>query len=233
MARIRSIKPEFFTSEAVSALPLRARLTWIGLWTHCDNHGRARDNGKLIKAAIWPLDDVTLKDIEEDLATLAAHGRIARYSVEGKRYLVVTNWGEHQYGAGKGDPKFPGLDEADSEPSLETSRPSPDKSESDADTSGSNQGSGNQGSGTRTRARATRILDDWQPTADLVAWQRENGISDLLARRELPKFRDYWAAQPGERGRKADWGATWRNWLRTALEREPKPAAPKAAMTEW
>lgn len=41
MAKIRSIKPDFFTSEDVSALPLRARLTWIGLWTHCDDHGRA------------------------------------------------------------------------------------------------------------------------------------------------------------------------------------------------
>src|SRR5213079_413204 len=107
MARIRNIKPEFFTSEAVSELPIRARLTWIGLWTHCDNHGRARDNVKLIKAAVWPLDEVTLKDIEDDLATLAQHGRIVRYSVRGKRYLVITNWGEHQYGAFKGDPKHP------------------------------------------------------------------------------------------------------------------------------
>lgn len=107
MARIRNIKPEFFTSEAVSALPLRARLTWIGLWVHCDNHGRARDNVRIIKGAVWPLDDVSLKDIEEDLATLADHGRIVRYEVDGKRYLEVTNWGEHQYGAFKDNPKYP------------------------------------------------------------------------------------------------------------------------------
>lgn len=96
MARIRSIKPGFFTSEDVSRLPLRARLTWIGLWTHCDDQGRAKDNVKLIKAAVWPLDGVSLRDIEEDLATLAAHGRIVRYEVDGRRYLAVTNWGDHQ-----------------------------------------------------------------------------------------------------------------------------------------
>jgi hypothetical protein len=28
------------------------------------------------------------------------------------------------------------------------------------------------------------------------------------------RFRDYWLAVPGARGRKADWGATWRNWCR-------------------
>lgn len=96
MPRIRSIKPSFFASEDVSVLPLRARLTWIGLWTHCDDQGRAKDNLKLIKAAVWPLDDVSLRDIEEDLVTLADHGRIVRYEVDGKGYLAITNWGAHQ-----------------------------------------------------------------------------------------------------------------------------------------
>lgn len=96
MARIRTIKPSFFRSEDVSVLPLRARLTWIGLWTHCDDAGRAKDNVRLIKGDIWPLDDVSLRDIEDDLETLAAHGRIVRYEVDGKRYLEITNWSDHQ-----------------------------------------------------------------------------------------------------------------------------------------
>lgn len=96
MARIRSIKPSFFRSEDVSALPLRARLTWIGLWTQCDDAGRAKDNARLVKADIWPLDNVTLRDIEEDLETLAAHGRIVRYEVDGRRYLEIANWSDHQ-----------------------------------------------------------------------------------------------------------------------------------------
>lgn len=39
-------------------------------------------------------------------------------------------------------------------------------------------------------------------------------------RPELPpdgvfaRFRDYWIAQPGAKGRKLDWFATWRNWVR-------------------
>ncbi len=77
-------------------LPLRARLTWIGLWTHCDDQGRTKDNARLIKGDIWPLDDVSLAEIEEDLETLAARGRIVRYEVDGRRYLEVTNWSEHQ-----------------------------------------------------------------------------------------------------------------------------------------
>lgn len=96
MARIRTIKPSFFQSDDVSALPLRARLTWIGLWTHCDDAGRTKDHARLIKAAIWPLDNVSLSDIEEDLETLADQGRIVRYEVDGQRYLEITNWRAHQ-----------------------------------------------------------------------------------------------------------------------------------------
>lgn len=96
MPRIRTIKPSFFQSDDVSVLPLRARLTWIGLWTHCDDTGRAKDHARLIKAAIWPLDNVSLADVEEDLATLAGYGRIVRYEVDGQRYLEVTNWSDHQ-----------------------------------------------------------------------------------------------------------------------------------------
>jgi hypothetical protein len=33
---------------------------------------------------------------------------------------------------------------------------------------------------------------------------------------EFEKFRDYWIAQPGQKGVKLDWDATWRNWCRNA-----------------
>lgn len=96
MARIRTYKPSFFRSEDVAALTFRARLTWLGLWPNCDDEGRMKDNAKLIKGDVWPLDDVSLEDVEADLAELAAAGRIVRYEVDGRRYLAVTNWLEHQ-----------------------------------------------------------------------------------------------------------------------------------------
>lgn len=97
MARIRSIKPGFFRSEDVAVLPHRARLTWVGLWTHADDAGRCKDNGRLIKGDVWPLDDdVTLADIEDDLTVLARAGRIVRYDVAGVRYIQIVNWGTHQ-----------------------------------------------------------------------------------------------------------------------------------------
>jgi hypothetical protein len=79
------------------------------------------------------------------------------------------------------------------------------------------------------RKRGTRIEPDWRPPSTEVDWRRENGISDLVARRELPKFIDYWTAKPGRDGVKLDWLATWRNWLRNAQEREPTPPGQRPA----
>lgn len=33
------------------------------------------------------------------------------------------------------------------------------------------------------------------------------------------RFADYWRAQPGAKGRKSDWSATWRNWVRDERQR--------------
>ena len=97
MARIRTIKPTFFTSLTVAGISLSARLTFIGLWTYCDDSGRGRDDARLIKAAIWPLDDSHgTRRIETDLATLEKEGLIERYTVDGQTYIRIRSWKEHQ-----------------------------------------------------------------------------------------------------------------------------------------
>ncbi|MGW6778992.1 DUF1376 domain-containing protein [Brucella pseudogrignonensis] len=52
------------------------------------------------------------------------------------------------------------------------------------------------------------------------------GLSEQDACREADKFRDYWHGQPGQRGVKLDWLATWRNWCRSAVERRPRRSEP-------
>lgn len=96
MARIRTIKPQFFTSEIIAKLPINARVGFIGLWTHCDDEGRCLDNIRLIRAAVFPLDDLSEAAIEEMLATLAELRLIVRYEADNRRYIAVTNWKEHQ-----------------------------------------------------------------------------------------------------------------------------------------
>jgi hypothetical protein len=62
------------------------------------------------------------------------------------------------------------------------------------------------------------LPDDWEPSEALLAWVRANCSG--LRRSENDKFKDYWRAKPGREGVKIDWDATWRNWMRTAWERQ-------------
>jgi uncharacterized protein YdaU (DUF1376 family) len=61
--------------------------------------------------------------------------------------------------------------------------------------------------------RATRLPVDWKPTEEMIQFCN-NERPDLNAQDIADGFRDYWIAAPGAKGRKADWAATWRNWVR-------------------
>jgi hypothetical protein len=66
--------------------------------------------------------------------------------------------------------------------------------------------------------RAARLSEDWVP----------NEFEGEAA--ELEKFRDWARSAPGQKGVKADWNATWRNWMRRVREQgnvTAFPAKPK------
>ena len=73
-----------------------------------------------------------------------------------------------------------------------------------------------------SKARGARIPDGWQPDQALADWTRANAPAAANAL-ELDRFRDYWTAQPGAKGRKTDWAATWRNWARRCQEQATGP----------
>ena len=63
------------------------------------------------------------------------------------------------------------------------------------------------------KARATRLEPDWKPDERMLAFC-ESERPDLNPQQVADSFRDYWIAQPSNKGRKLDWEATWRNWVR-------------------
>lgn len=97
MARIRTIKPEFFRheelfqAESESGLPLR--LAFAGLWTACDREGRFKWSPKALKLDCLPYDDV---DFSRVLDALATRGFIVKYSSENNLYGYVPGFSRHQ-----------------------------------------------------------------------------------------------------------------------------------------
>lgn len=97
MARIRTIKPSYFTSLTVADIKDPwARILFPGLWTHADDEGRMLDDARLIRAAVFPLEEFTVADIDAMIDTLASLRLVTRYTVGGRRYLFVNGWKEHQ-----------------------------------------------------------------------------------------------------------------------------------------
>lgn len=78
-------------------------------------------------------------------------------------------------------------------------------------------------------SRGQRLPPGWTPEPAHMAFAESLGLRNGKALAELEKFRDYWAAQPGQKGVKTDWPATWRNWARRAVEDAAGRAKPVTA----
>ena len=70
----------------------------------------------------------------------------------------------------------------------------------------------------RDRKLGTFLPDDFTVTPEMVDWFRKN-CPHVDGKFQTEKFIDHWRGKPGKDGRKVDWVATWRNWMRTAEER--------------
>lgn len=94
MARIRTLKPEYWTDEKLSLLDPLTRLVFLALVSLADDAGRLIDNIKLLDGQIFPNTDDTC---EESLDTLARLSRITRYrSASGQPLIQIVKWSDHQ-----------------------------------------------------------------------------------------------------------------------------------------
>jgi hypothetical protein len=91
MARIRTIKPEFFTSEDIVALSPLARLLYIAIWCEADKEGRLQWKPRTLKMRYLPADDC---DIVSICCELIEQGLVILYG-EGLAY--VPGFASHQH----------------------------------------------------------------------------------------------------------------------------------------
>jgi uncharacterized protein YdaU (DUF1376 family) len=62
--------------------------------------------------------------------------------------------------------------------------------------------------------RGTRLPTELEIPDEYIAFCKQER-QDLNPHNVWAQFKDYWIAQPGQKGVKADWPATWRNWVRS------------------
>ena len=84
---------------------------------------------------------------------------------------------------------------------------------------------------TNPRKRKTRLPENWFLPKDWGDWALEQGLTESEIRTEAECFADYWRSKGETR---ADWQATWRNWIRRrrTFERRPLQNGSKKSIYE-
>lgn len=225
----RIIRDGILTSERINALSPLAELFYRRLMSVADDHGRYSGNLTQLRAYCYPLklDSVKEDSIKKHLAECVSAGLIVPYTVEGKPYILLCDFGQRINGKSKfpeppsdnpgGSPGFPGIPSLDVDVDVDekeqgASPPAPPPAEP-------------------KERRASRLPDDWTLPDGWAEWARKER-PDLNPADVSLRFADHWRAKAGKDGRKADWLATWRNWVRGERAAYGKPVEPRVAIPQ-
>lgn len=118
MARIRTIKPEFCTSEQLVECSTSARLLFVLMWMFCDDRGVHPAKARQLKMECFPGDPFTVEDVEGWIEELLTVGLIEEFLAtsdeesdaevtQDVRYWHVTGWDRHQRIDRPAKPKHP------------------------------------------------------------------------------------------------------------------------------
>lgn len=96
MARIRTIKPEFWKHEDLSALPEATHMLAAALLNHADDEGYFNANPALVRAECCPLREPSVS-VHDSLNQLAKIGYLQLGpGIDGKRYGRIVTFDDHQ-----------------------------------------------------------------------------------------------------------------------------------------
>jgi hypothetical protein len=134
MARIRNIKPDFWTDEKLVELDPWERLLFIGIWNFVDDEGYMPYSPKRLKMQVFPGDSL---DVSRGVQNLISIGAITLYDSEAGKILKVTNWSKHQKVSNPSVSKYRGIElttdnqepRESAELPLEIPEPSPNRTE--------------------------------------------------------------------------------------------------------
>lgn len=106
----RILKESICSSDTVDELSWFEEVFFYRLIVNCDDYGRTDARPAILKANLFPLKDITAKNIENALCKLSAVGLVYRYIVNDKPYLQLVTWEKYQQVRTKKS-KYPSPDE--------------------------------------------------------------------------------------------------------------------------
>lgn len=150
------------------------------------------------------------------IVTLESRRRAKELGVKDSARLRKRRERERKAGHADVTPPRARAQESESESESKTeSKSKPPSVRSRSNGSGLDQSEDSRQVGGRSPA-GSRLAPDWTLPTEWREWAEAEGHPD--PRGEAERFRDYWHGKAGKDGRKVDWFATWRNWVRRSRE---------------
>jgi hypothetical protein len=217
----RILREGINSSPRINQLSMGAELFYRRLMTVADDYGRYYAAPATLRGACWPIspDKVSDKQIIGwlDECSSGSEPLLKIYEVQGCRYLEVQNFGQQT----RSKSKFPEMNclaiakqmqsgcEANAQPIRIRISDSDSESYSDSKSLLVSPVGSTPKNANGSRFSLESLPEDWAKFAET-----DCQMNQRAADREFQRFRDYWIAAAGAKGRKADWFATWRNWCR-------------------
>ena len=236
MARIRSIKPEFWVSEQIAECSTNARLTFIGLWTFSDDNGVHPAKPKTLKAELFPMDDVSASDVSAWIDELVRVGLLHEFTHEGEPFWHVTGWARHQK-IDRPSFKYPSPTDPNSTPtprslpehSTNTRRaPPPGVESKGVESKGVEKATSPKARPAPTKKLKTSIPADFAVSERVKAWAATKGFDDLETHLEAFKSKCSAKGYTNVDWDEAFMGAIREDWAKL---RGDTPAAPNGRAT--
>lgn len=93
----RIIKESICTSDSIDSLSWFEEVLFYRLIVSCDDFGRFDGRTAVIKNRLFPLkENLTLKNVAEAINKLARTGLVTLYEHDGRPFLLLPTWNEHQ-----------------------------------------------------------------------------------------------------------------------------------------
>lgn len=129
MARIRSIKPEFWSSPNLPPDPW-VRLLYMAMWNWADDNGIGTANPRELLGFAFPNEDhIRLVDFRRMLVEIHRVFGVKFYSVAGRPYFSIPSWERHQKFDRRSKGRYPSPDHPDAVPDLQEDKGSTESHE--------------------------------------------------------------------------------------------------------
>ena len=96
MARKRMIDPKFWQDDKMLLLTPMHRLLFIGIWNFSDDSGIHKNNDNMLKAEVFPGDNITVEEVGKLKDELIQQELIVPFDSEGIELFYVKNWKIYQ-----------------------------------------------------------------------------------------------------------------------------------------